>query len=166
MHETYEDCPYYEQLQYVMDSRTQILYTYSVSADDCLARKCIDDLARAQRYDGLLNCSYPNCNPNIIPGFAIYYILMIYDHMMYFGDKKLVEKYMPTVERILMFFEEHLSEKGYVGKTGGLIMEILKNTVDFVSFSYYVSVCATADPEKNVRGEGNLLGGVPYPVPL
>ena len=123
MHETYEDCPYYEQLQYVMDSRTQILYTYSVSADDRLARKCIDDLARAQRYDGLLNCSYPNCNPNIIPGFSIYYILMIYDHMMYFGDRKLVEKYMPTVERILQFFEEHLSPKGYVGKTGGLIME-------------------------------------------
>lgn len=42
-------------------------------------------------------------------------------------------------------------------------MAILKNTVDFVSFSYYVSVCATADPEKNVRGEGNLLGGVPNP---
>lgn len=123
MHETYEDCPYYEQLQYIMDSRTQILYTYSVSADDRLARKCIDDLARSQRYDGLLNCSYPNCNPNIIPGFSIYYILMIYDHMMYFGDRKLVEKYMPTVERILQFFEEHLTEKGYVGKTGGLIME-------------------------------------------
>ena len=123
MHETYEDCPYYEQLQYIMDSRTQILYTYSVSADDRLARKCIDDLARAQRYDGLLNCSYPNCNPNIIPGFSIYYILMIYDHMMYFGDKELVEKYMPTVERILQFFREHLTEQGYVGKTGGLIME-------------------------------------------
>lgn len=42
--------------------------------------------------------------------------------------------------------------------------EILKNTVDFISFSYYVSVCATADPEKNIRGEGNLLGGVPNPT--
>lgn len=42
--------------------------------------------------------------------------------------------------------------------------EILKNTVDFISFSYYVSVCATADPDKNVRGEGNLLGGVPNPT--
>jgi 6-phospho-beta-glucosidase len=41
--------------------------------------------------------------------------------------------------------------------------DVLKNTVDFISFSYYVSVCATADPEKNVRGEGNLLGGVPNP---
>lgn len=38
-----------------------------------------------------------------------------------------------------------------------------ENTVDFISFSYYVSVCATADPKKNVRGEGNLLGGVPNP---
>lgn len=26
--------------------------------------------------------------------------------------------------------------------------EILKNTVDFISFSYYMSSCATADPEK------------------
>lgn len=42
--------------------------------------------------------------------------------------------------------------------------EILKHTVDFISFSYYVSVCATADEEKNVRGEGNLLGGVPNPT--
>lgn len=42
--------------------------------------------------------------------------------------------------------------------------EILKNTVDFISFSYYVSVCATADEEKNICGEGNLLGGVPNPT--
>lgn len=42
--------------------------------------------------------------------------------------------------------------------------EILKHTVDFISFSYYVSVCATADKEKQIRGVGNLLGGVPNPV--
>jgi len=39
-----------------------------------------------------------------------------------------------------------------------------EHTVDFVSFSYYVSVCATADPAKNVRGEGNLFTGVPNPT--
>ena len=42
--------------------------------------------------------------------------------------------------------------------------EILKNTVDFVSFSYYMSCCATADPEKQERGTGNLMGGVPNPT--
>lgn len=40
--------------------------------------------------------------------------------------------------------------------------ELLKNTVDFVSFSYYMSVCETADPGKE-RGPGNILGGVPNP---
>lgn len=40
----------------------------------------------------------------------------------------------------------------------------LQHTVDFVSFSYYVSVCETADPNKRTRGEGNFLGGVPNPT--
>lgn len=42
--------------------------------------------------------------------------------------------------------------------------EILKNTVDFVSFSYYSSSCATADPQKAREGAGNLLKGVPNPT--
>lgn len=42
--------------------------------------------------------------------------------------------------------------------------EILKNTVDFVSFSYYMSCCATADPKKRQHGTGNLMGGVPNPT--
>ncbi|WP_250445904.1 glycoside hydrolase family 1 protein [Actinotalea sp. C106] len=36
-------------------------------------------------------------------------------------------------------------------------------TVDFVSFSYYVSICETADPAKRVVGQGNIFGGVPNP---
>ena len=42
--------------------------------------------------------------------------------------------------------------------------EILSHTVDFVSFSYYMSICETADPAKKVSGEGNLIGGVPNPT--
>jgi len=40
--------------------------------------------------------------------------------------------------------------------------EILANTVDFVSFSYYVSICGSVDQSKRV-GEGNIIGGVPNP---
>lgn len=41
--------------------------------------------------------------------------------------------------------------------------EILKNTVDFISFSYYMSSCATADEEKKKSGAGNIISGVPNP---
>lgn len=42
--------------------------------------------------------------------------------------------------------------------------EDLKNIVDFVSFSYYMSICETADPAKKVKGPGNIMGGVPNPT--
>jgi 6-phospho-beta-glucosidase len=42
--------------------------------------------------------------------------------------------------------------------------EVLANTVDFVSFSYYMSACETADPAKRITGEGNVIGGVPNPT--
>lgn len=58
------------------------------------------------------------------------------------------------------YMKEHDIHVEFEEKDG----EILKNTVDFISFSYYVSVCATANQEKNIRGEGNLLGGVPNPT--
>ncbi len=41
---------------------------------------------------------------------------------------------------------------------------ILQHTVDFVSFSYYMSICETADPAKKATGEGNIMGGVPNPT--
>ncbi len=121
MHETYEDCPFYEQLQYAMDTRSQILYTYMTSADDRLARKCFDDFRRSQRYDGMTSCCYPNHTFFIIPGFSIYYIMMLYDHMMYFGDKKLIRSYLTTIDGILGYFHTHLTKEGIVDKIGGML---------------------------------------------
>lgn len=61
------------------------------------------------------------------------------------------------------YMKRYLRERGIKVEFAPEDAGILKNTVDFISFSYYVSVCATADAEKNIRGEGNLLGGVPNP---
>ena len=123
MHDTYEDCPFYEQLQYSMDSRNQILYTYALSSDDRLARQCMEDFRRSLRTDGMINCSYPSYEPNLIPGFAIYYIGMIHDHMMYFGDRELVEHHEPAVLSIFQFFRKRMNDQGIVGKLGGPNLE-------------------------------------------
>jgi 6-phospho-beta-glucosidase len=42
--------------------------------------------------------------------------------------------------------------------------EILRSTVDFVSFSYYMSVCETADPDRRESTGGTMFGGVPNPT--
>lgn len=41
--------------------------------------------------------------------------------------------------------------------------KILENTVDFISFSYYMSICTSADKSKGKAGKGNIMGGVANP---
>ncbi len=95
-----------------------MLYTYAVSGDDRLALKCMDDFAASLRPDGMVNCSAPNYETNVIPGFGIYFIGMVYDHMWWFGDTERTRRYWPVVERVLSFFECRLNERGLVSKIG------------------------------------------------
>ncbi|TCS80084.1 glycoside hydrolase family 1 protein [Pectinatus cerevisiiphilus] len=79
------------------------------------------------------------------------------DHMNYFfGDVHVRGQYPEYIKRY--FRENHIELQIEDGDE-----EILKHTVDFVSFSYYMSVCETADLEKKKKGKGNLMGGVPNP---
>lgn len=40
---------------------------------------------------------------------------------------------------------------------------LAENTVDFISFSYYMSVAQAAHPEKYNKGKGNIMGGIANP---
>lgn len=115
MHETYEDCPYYEQLQYIMDTRLQALFTFQLSADDRLARKAIFDFHSSLMPDGMIQSRYPSILPQVIPGFSVYWIMMLADHYRYFGDVSLVRKYLPTVDAILGWFDDRIIDSGLVG---------------------------------------------------
>ena len=42
-------------------------------------------------------------------------------------------------------------------------LELLKNTCDFLSFSYYMSKCIASNPEQYEKGKGNLTTGVKNP---
>lgn len=78
-------------------------------------------------------------------------------HNYFYGDVHVRGKYPGYMKR---YFREHGIQIQFAPEDE----EILKNTVDFVSFSYYMSVCATSDPEKQKKGLGNLLGGVQNPT--
>jgi 6-phospho-beta-glucosidase len=60
----------------------------------------------------------------------------------------------------LRYFRENGIDLQITDEDRALLSE---HTVDFVSFSYYVSICETGDPAKRVVGEGNIMGGVPNP---
>ncbi|OJJ42278.1 hypothetical protein ASPZODRAFT_77269 [Penicilliopsis zonata CBS 506.65] len=105
MHETYEDCPFYEQTQFPFDTRSQILFTYLVSGDDRLARKAIHDLHCSLRPDGLIAMRSPAHMNHSLPVFSLSFIHMISDHVLFFGDQELARRYLPTCLAILGYYD-------------------------------------------------------------
>ncbi|KAF3397994.1 hypothetical protein F1880_006433 [Penicillium rolfsii] len=116
-HETYEDCPFYEQNQFVADSRLQMLFTYQLSSDDRLARKTLQEFHASQGPDGLIKAQFPaGFRSTQIPQFSLYFVAMVYDHMNYFADTALVRKYLSTIDGILNHFDQRLNDLGLVGR--------------------------------------------------
>jgi len=115
MHETYEDCPYYEQLQYAMDTRLEALYSSYLSADDRLMRKAIHDFHASWHPSGLLQSRTPSVYPQIIPGFSLWWVLMVHDHWRFFGGTEVARRYRSTVDSVLDWFDRQLTPDGLVG---------------------------------------------------
>lgn len=116
MHETYEDCPYYEQLQYLLDTRLQALFTYAVSGDTRLALKAIEDFHSSLTPEGLLFSAAPFNQPHIIPTFSLYWILMLEDYYLETGDLEIVKRYRPAMDAILDWFDRKLGGYGLCEK--------------------------------------------------
>lgn len=117
--ETYMDCPYYEQLQYVGDTRIQALISLYVSGDDRLMRNAIEQFHQSQIPDGLTMDAYPAGGGKFIPPFSLFWIAMLHDFYWYRDDQPFVEKYLIPMEAILKWFEYRLDgNTGMLGKTG------------------------------------------------
>src|SRR5208282_2288698 len=103
-HETYMDAPYYEQLQYIGDTRIQALISYAVSGDDRLGRVAIEAFDQSRMSDGITRSRYPSSLPQTIPTFSLLYIGMVHDYWLYRPDPELVRSSIPGTRTILDWF--------------------------------------------------------------
>ena len=107
MHDTFFDCPYYEQLQYAMDTYLQCIFAYQISGDDRLQRKAIRDFAMSANGEGLTQSRTPSAQPQYIPGFALFYIMMTLYHFNRYGDKELFVQNMPQIISVFLWYKRH-----------------------------------------------------------
>ncbi len=81
--ETYFDCPYYEQLQYVGDTRIQALIHYYLSRDRALPRNAVETLGWSLMENGLTQSRYPSRQTQVIPPFSLWWVMMVWDQLHY-----------------------------------------------------------------------------------
>ncbi len=107
-HETYEDCPYYEQVQYIYDTRLQSMVSYMVAGDFRLARQALRQFAQTRRSDGIILARSPAVawEPTILPTLSLIWVEFLEDFLMYSGDENLVRELWDCLEGIFKWFEQ------------------------------------------------------------
>lgn len=114
-HETYVDCPYYEQLQWIGDTRIQALISLYVSGDDRLMRGAITQINNSRLPEGLTASRYPCRQLNVIPPFSLFWIAMLHDYWMHRDDTEFVRFFLPGVHEVVEWFERHLTKNNLLG---------------------------------------------------
>ena len=111
-HETYMDCPYYEQLQYAGDARIQMLVSLYNTGDSRLMRNGIEELNSSRTSEGATYSRAPSALPQYIPPFSLWWIGMVHDYWMYVDDPEFARAMLPGVEAVLRFFAAYQNENG------------------------------------------------------
>jgi len=111
-HETYMDCPYYEQLQYVGDTRVQSLVSLYTTGDARLMRNAIELLDSSRTAEGATYSRAPSRLQQYIPPFSLWWIGMVHDYWMYQDDPGFVRRMLPGVRAVLSFFAARQKDDG------------------------------------------------------
>ncbi len=123
-HETYMDCPYYEQMMYVGDTRLEVLTTYTWSPDDRLPRKALRLFDESRKSPGFTQSRYPAYVQQTIPPFSAWWVAMIHDYAMWRDDAEFVRSLMPGMRSVLDTFMRYKTTDGLIaGPTGWNFMD-------------------------------------------
>ncbi|MEP6999139.1 MAG: alpha-L-rhamnosidase C-terminal domain-containing protein [bacterium] len=113
--ETYMDTPYYEQLQYIGDTRLQALISLYVSGDDRLMRQAITHFDDSRIPEGITASRYPSELRQLIPPFSLVYVAMVHDYHMHRDDARYVRQHLPGIRGILDWYGRYVDSTGMLG---------------------------------------------------
>lgn len=110
--DTYMDCPYYEQLQYIGDTRIQGLVSLYNSGDDRLLLNALNQFDYSRQPEGITYSRYPASIPQYITPYSLWYIAMLHDYMMYGKDTAFIQKKLLGARQILSYFKDYQQADG------------------------------------------------------
>jgi alpha-L-rhamnosidase len=115
-HETYMDCPFYEQLQYAGDARIQMMVSIYMTGDSRLMKNGISLLNSSRTAEGATYSRAPSELQQYIPPFSLWWIGMVHDYRMYVDDPAFVKEMLPGVRSVLAFYARYQKPNGSLAR--------------------------------------------------
>jgi len=115
-HETFEDCPHYEQMQYAGDTMITSKIAMLATADYRLSRQALYHFDWSRLSDGLTQSRYPSRLVQIIPTWSLHWITNLRDYFLCSGDAATVRDLLPGVRAVLDWYRRHTDATGLPAK--------------------------------------------------
>ena len=115
-HETFEDCPHYEQMQYAGDTMITSKLALLTTGDHRLSRQALYHFDWSRLSDGLTQSRFPSRLVQIIPAWSIHWITCIRDYYLCTGDRATVTDLLPGVRAVLDWYRRHTDADGLPAK--------------------------------------------------
>ncbi len=97
--DTYTDCPTYEQVHWVGDSRNEALVDLVANGDPRLSAHCWIQAGRSLQRSPIVESHVPSDWLNLLPAWSFLWMRWGQEHFMLTGDKKLGKKMLPMIDR-------------------------------------------------------------------
>jgi alpha-L-rhamnosidase len=117
-HETFMDTAYWEQLQYIGDTRIEALTSYLVSGDNKLGVQALEAFGDSS-VNSLPQSRGPARERQSIPPFALLWVGMLHDFWQYQPDPAPIRRSLPGVRSVLEYYRGYVGADGLVGTTPG-----------------------------------------------
>ena len=114
--DTYMDCPYWEQLQYIGDTRIQAMVSLYTTGDDRLVKNALDLMDHSRQPEGITLSRYPTIIKQIIGPFSLWYVGMLRDYLFYGSDRAFLRDKLPGARQVLDYFHHFQDETGSLSK--------------------------------------------------
>ncbi len=111
-HETFDDCPHYEQMQYAGDAMITSKIAMLTSGDYRLSRQSLYHFDWSRLPDGLTQSRYPSRLLQVIPSWSLHWITHARDYTYCSGDLQVARDLLPGLQAVLGWFRRHGDEDG------------------------------------------------------
>lgn len=118
-HDVWADCPYYEQVAYVGDSRLAALVNYAGFRDDRLSRRMLQLFDESRRDHGLVAMRAPGAWTQVSVTYALLWVLMVRDFAWWRDEGAEVRVHLRGVRAMLDEVQALTGDDGLLGRVPG-----------------------------------------------
>ncbi|MBC8080685.1 MAG: family 78 glycoside hydrolase catalytic domain, partial [Gorillibacterium sp.] len=110
MEDTFVDCPTYEQVFWVGDSRNEALINYYVFGATDIVKRCLSLVPKSADMTPLYVDQVPSAWSSVIPNWTFFWITACGEYVAHTGDTHFAKEIWPAVRYTLTHYLKHLDD--------------------------------------------------------